>query len=128
MRQITVIWGGEAETVELEPVAGSDGAVERGALGKHICIEQMFDGMAVAFVTNGPPEVLGMRSAGESAQGALDALTERVWKLAAWSKGVFAKPPQETCAACQTRIRTRRPDGRVRCRCGKSATATSAPA
>lgn len=38
------------------------------------------------------------------------------------------KPPQARCSECGTRIRTRRPAGSIRCKCGKSTAPQDGPA
>jgi len=117
--QIKVRWGGAERTVTLTPVAAASLTVE-GRLGKHIRITRATSGAGVAWVSNGPAEVHGMRADGETVQAALDVLAARVEILSAWTKGALCREPQGECAACGTRIRTRRPDGVVRCRCGAS--------
>lgn len=119
MKQITVRWAAGDVTVDLEPAEGEP-TLSRGLLGKHVCIERWPGGQSSAWICNGPPEVLGLRFSADTVQEAVDALSERMWKLAAWTKGVFAKPAQAECPSCGTRVRTRRPDGAVRCKCGVS--------
>src|ERR1041385_3206299 len=105
MKQITVSWGGEDVTVELTEGIG----VFSGMVGKHVSIEIRPSGTVTAMVCRGPEELMGMCADGRTAQEALDALGERLWKLASWVRGMFAKPRQDACAVCSTRIRTRRP-------------------